>query len=170
MNHKFLLIVSWFIRTSLFFLPNHKYLNRFRGFLYSLFLPRCGKNFQVSSDVMIINLENLYVGNDVYLAPGVIINAIDKIYLEDEVMIGFNSVLVSGNHTLSNSSYRFSTSYLSPISIGKGSWIAANCTITAGTVIDDSVLIGANSLVRGRCLKNSIYAGNPATFIKSNLL
>jgi maltose O-acetyltransferase len=66
---------------------------RFRGFLYGIAMKRCGVNLQVSSSVIFKNLENCSFGRDVYLAPNVVINAIAKIKLEDEVMVGFNSVL-----------------------------------------------------------------------------
>lgn len=161
MKHILLLLISNLIRIFLFFLPESSFFSKVRGFLYSLFMKSCGKNLQVSSDVRIINLENLIVGDNVYLAPGCIINAIDSIFIGNEVMLGFNVVIVSGNHTKFNDSYRYGSSKTEPIIIADGAWVGANSTITAGSIIERGVLIGANSLVRGKTLPNKIYGGVP---------
>lgn len=166
MKHKILLIISWFIRTITIFYPDEKHIMRFRGYLYSWFIPRCGNNFQVAATVKIINLENLYIGNNVYIAHNVTINAITDILLEDEVMIGFNSVLVSGNHTLIKNSFRYGISSIQPIVIKKGSWIGANCTILSGSNIGECVLVAANSSVRGSLNDYSLYSGVPCKFVK----
>ncbi len=167
MHHYFCLIYTWFVKLILSWLPDQKHIMRFRGWLYSLVMPSSPRNFQVSSTTIIRNLENFYVGDDVYLAPGSVINAIDIITLESEVMVAFNSIITSGNHTMSNSSYRFGCSKKAPILIKKGSWIAANCTVVAGTIVEEGCLIAANSVARGICKRYSIYSGVPVHLIKT---
>lgn len=162
MRHYFLLLISWLVRVTTIWLPESSIISRFRGSLYGIFMPQCGNNFQVSGDVRIINLENFFVGDDVYLAPGVIVNAITSIQLNSEVMIGFNCVLVSGDHTLSGKSYRFGKSTLKPIKIGAGAWVAANCTVVAGAEIGNGSLVGANSVVVGVLPPFGKYGGIPA--------
>lgn len=162
MRHYFLLLISWFLRVTTIWLPESSIIARVRGFLYGVFMPQCGKNFQVSGDVRIINLENFSVGDDVYLAPGVIINAITSIRLNSEAMIGFNCVLVSGNHTFSGKSYRFGKSSSRPIIIGAGTWVSANCTIVPGAEIGPGSLIAANSVVVGILPPFGKYGGIPA--------
>ncbi|MCW2473049.1 MULTISPECIES: acyltransferase [unclassified Symbiopectobacterium] len=135
--------------------------------MYSLAMPACGKNFQVSANVIIKGLDLLSVGCDVYIAPNVVINCHAQVILQDQVMIGFNSVVVSGNHTYLNGSFRFGISSPSLIQIGFGSWIAANCTICAGVKIGSGCLIAANSVVNRNCDGGFIYAGVPARKIKS---
>jgi acetyltransferase-like isoleucine patch superfamily enzyme len=170
MFHYFCLIYTWFVQLLLSWLPEQKHIMRFRGWCYSFVMPCSPKNFQVSSTAILRNLENLYVGDNVYLAPGSVINAIDTITLENDVMIAFHSVVTSGNHTMMNSSYRFGVSKKAPIVIKKGSWIAANCTIVAGTVIEQSCLIAANSLARGICEKYGVYSGVPIKLIKKEVV
>ncbi len=157
MKHKFFLLYSWFVRTLLFFLPDQPSIMKFRGWMYGLGMNRCGSNFQVSANVVIKGLENFLVGDDCYLAPGVVVNAIQYVELDCQVMIGFNSVLVSGNHSKSNGSYRFGKSRSAPIYIGFGSWVAANSTVVAGASIGSGVVIGANSFVKGNFSDDSVY-------------
>lgn len=157
---------SWFIGLITFFFPDIPFLMRFRGFLYSLGIKKCGYNFQVSRHCIIRGLDKLSIGNNVYLAPNSIINAIGAIIIEDEVMIAFNSVIVSGNHIFSNNSYRFGKSQPIAIEIKRGAWVSANCTVTGGSKIGEGTVIGANSMVRGSVDSNSLYAGVPVKKIK----
>lgn len=166
MKHKFLLVYTWFVRTLFIVFPDQPIVMRCRGFFYGLGMPKTGKDFQVSASTILRNLENIYVGDNVYLAPNVIINAIDTITLEDQVMVGFNTVLVSGNHTLLDMSYRYGQSKRSPIKIGKGSWVAANCTVIAGTHLGKACLVAANSAISGDCSAHGIYGGVPARKLK----
>lgn len=46
-------------------------------------------------------------------------------------------------------------------------FIGANCTILPGTIINNDVVIGAGSVVKGELEANSIYAGVPCKKIKS---
>lgn len=53
------------------------------------------------------------------------------------------------------------------VSIGNNVFIGFNCTILAGTVVGDNVIIGANSLVKGDVQSDSVYGGVPARRICS---
>jgi acetyltransferase-like isoleucine patch superfamily enzyme len=160
MNHKLLLIVSWIIRIITVLIPDSKFGNRFRGLLYGLFVSGPAKRLEISSNVRLINLENIVFGNDVYLAPGVIINAIEKILFEDEVMLGFNVVVVSGDHTKIDNSYRFGKSKSDRIIFKYGSWVGANSVILKGAIISSGTVIGANSVVKSITEPNSTYIGS----------
>lgn len=52
------------------------------------------------------------------------------------------------------------------IIIGNDVWIASNVTILSGVEIGDGAVIGANSLVTRNIEPYSVYAGNPARFVK----
>lgn len=158
MTDKFALVYSWFIRTIMFFFPDSPLIMRLRGKLYSLFMKNSGKNFQVSSNTVLLGLTRISVGNDVYFANGVIVAARAEIDIDDEVLVGFNSVIVSGNHTKNENSgsYRFGASDVKPIRIGKGVWIASNSTITAGTKINSGAFIGPTCVASGTYNENSV--------------
>jgi maltose O-acetyltransferase len=166
---KFLLLYSWFVWMITFFMPDSKLTMRLRGFLYSFGMPKCGKNFQVSSSAKLIGLDKLFFGNNVFIASNVTINSGGKIYLKDDVMIGIGSVIVAGNHTLDNGSYRFGHRCERDITIGSGSWIAANCTLVAGVKFPDSSLLAANSVYVTKNNKTAgVYGGVPAKLLNKN--
>lgn len=166
MKKKLLLLYSWLISLLLSWLPDTPYTMRLRGFLYSFTMNQCGKNFQVANGVILRGLAKLRVGDNVYIGPRTIIFCNGLVEIKDEVLIGPNCVIVSGNHTNYKKSFRFNKTVAGPIIIGKGSWISANCTITSGVTIENNVLIAANSCVNKSTNESSIYGGVPAKFIK----
>jgi acetyltransferase-like isoleucine patch superfamily enzyme len=57
--------------------------------------------------------------------------------------------------------------YFSPIIIGNNVFLGYGVTVLPGTIIDNNVIVGAGSLVRGVLKENSVYAGVPAKYICS---
>ena len=49
-----------------------------------------------------------------------------------------------------------------PIFIGNNCFIGMNVVVLPGTVVEDNVIVGAGSVIRGRLERNSVYIGNPA--------
>ncbi|HDZ9263880.1 TPA: acyltransferase, partial [Vibrio cholerae] len=166
MKKKLLLLYSWFVWSLTFFLPDIPFIMRLRGGFYSICMKGCGRNLQVSAGVKIYGLERLSIGSDVYIATNVVINAGADIEICNEVLIGIGSIIVSGNHTLLNGSYRFGKPKREKIFIGSGSWIAGNVTIAAGANIPDGTLIAANSFVSSVLDSSGIYGGCPARLIR----
>ena len=167
MKHKIALLWSWFVSTFTWILPDAPITMRFRGWLYGLAMKKRGKDFQVARGVILRGLENISIGNHVYIACNAVILSSCEINIEDEVMIAFNTVISDGNHTLHNGSYRFGKRTNSPIKIGYGTWIGANSTIVAGVNIGQACLIGANSVVTKNIEKNSFACGVPAKIINT---
>src|SRR5690606_39130217 len=147
MKHKLLLLYTWLIRSLLFFLPDMPILMRFRGFLYGLGMKKCGKDFQVTHDVHMKVLEEITVGNHVFIGNATVILGGGGLDIEDCVLIAPHVVIVSGNHTFLDGSYRFGSSQLKKITIQKGAWVAANCTLTQGSILPEGSVLGANSLL-----------------------
>jgi len=162
MKLKLSILYSWFIKTITYFLPNHPIFMQFRGFLYSIMMRKCGKDFQVASSVTINLLSGLEVGNHVYLAHNnVIIGA--KINIEDEVMIGPNCVISSGNHTFLNSSFRYGKNIIKGVTIEKGCWVAGNCTIVGGARLPRYSILAAGAVLNKKMEEEKcIYGGVPA--------
>lgn len=164
---KLSLIYSWFIWAITFFIPDSKLTMRFRGWLYSFGMFKCGRNFQVSSSAKLFGIDKLCAEDDVFIASNVVINTGGKVYLQSGVMIGIGSVIVAGNHTLNNGSYRFGQRSESDIVIGNGSWIAANCTLVSGSVFPPSSLLAANSVfTKNETVSSGLYGGVPAQLLK----
>lgn len=156
--HFVLLVTNW--------LPDNVVFLRLRGFLASFFFKRCGKNLRLGRNISFYQPSKITIGDNVYIAYGNWFSAGGKLEIGDEVIFGPKSNISTSNHTRLNNSFRYGPPVLDSIKIGKGVWIAGNCTITAGTDIGAGALIAANSVAKGSIEANCLYAGAPAKKIK----
>ena len=53
------------------------------------------------------------------------------------------------------------------VDIGNNVFIGANTVILPGTIIGDNCIVGGGTVLRGICLANSVYVGNPCKRICS---
>lgn len=146
-------------------LPDNRYTIRIRGMLYGCFIYKCGKNFACARNVQLKGVDHLTIGNDVYLASGVWLNAMGNMVLEDEVVFGPYVVISTGTHTFKNGSVKQGGSLMAPVRVGKGSWLAAHSSVRAGVTIGKGVIVGANSMVTKDVPDNMIVGGVPAKII-----
>jgi maltose O-acetyltransferase len=132
-----LLKYFWFhlITLATGWLPDLRPLMRIRGFLLRPCFKSCGRNLQVARRVTINFSNRLEIGRDVYIATGCWIHAWGGVVVEDEVQLGPYSVLVTGDHTLKDGSYRHGPSSLAPIRLCQGSWLAAHAVVTKGVTL-----------------------------------
>ncbi len=135
---------------------------RFRGGLYALMMQKCGKNFQVTSSVIINSLARLQVGDHVYIAHNSVIMG-TNIIIENEVLIGPNCVISSSNHTLSSSSFRFGPLKEKGVLLKQGSWVAANCSVVGGSELPEKSILAAGSVLTQKFTEaEMVYGGVPA--------
>lgn len=157
--HFVLLLTNW--------LPDNVIFLRLRGRLASFFFGSCGKNLRIGRDITFYNSQNIHIGSDVYIAKGNWFNGSSKITIGNEVIFGPYSVISASNHSMVNGSFRYGPAICKPITIGRGSWIAGNCSITAGVKIGRGVLIAGSSSVTKDILDFQMAGGVPAKTIKS---
>lgn len=118
--------------------------------------------FEVHSSSAVIT-----TGDNCFFSYGVVIVCTYKIQLGNNVWVGEYTSIRDATHT-------FSVDYLigskpdnqAPVIVGNNVWIGRGCLLLPGTVIEDNVIIAANSVVKGCCQQGSIYGGCPAKFIK----
>lgn len=167
MKNKILLLYAWLVRTLLFFFPDIPVCMRLRGWLYGLAMKKRGSDFQVTHDAIIKDLWAISVGNHVFVGNGTIVMGSGTIEIEDEVMFAPHCIIISGNHTLNNGSFRYGTGNAGLIRIGRGAWIAGNSTIQRNSQLPAGSVLSANSFLNSFFDEPmSIYGGVPAKFIK----
>lgn len=168
MKHKLLLLYTWLVRTLFFFFPDMPFCMRLRGFFYGLGMKKCGKNFQATHNAIIRCLENIEIGRDVYFANNVLVLATGLLKIGDEAMLGPNVVVVNHNHSLSRGSYRYEKEVSVPITIGAGSWVAANAVIVRGGSLPKASLLASNSVLNKSFQHEGVVLGGlPAKFIQT---
>jgi acetyltransferase-like isoleucine patch superfamily enzyme len=166
MKAKFLILYSWLVRTTTFFLPDVPVAQRFRGWLYSFGMKRCGKRFRPSHNVVLNRLEKLHVGNNVYLACGCVVTGGGDVTIGDNVLFGPNVVISAANHKFDGVSFTRLYDF-GKIEVEKNAWIGANACLLMGTYIAHTSIVGAGSVCNKAFDKPfSLIAGVPAQVIK----
>ena len=85
----------WFCFFITCWLPDNRISIAVRGWLVSLFLPGRPKRLTLGRDVTLLNVDNLVIGQDVYFAKSVWVNALGGINIEDEVVVSPYAVIAS---------------------------------------------------------------------------
>lgn len=110
-------------------------------------------------------------GNNCTFSYGTVISSFKEILIGSNVMIGEYSSIRDTTHQydITNKPMIFGTDKSETVIIGNNVWIGRGCLIMPGTIIEDGVVVAANSVVKGVLKTNSIYGGTPATFIKARV-
>lgn len=147
-------------------LPDLVPILRMRGWLIRPALGSCGRDFQVSSHVVLLSPDHIVVGDNVYLAYGSWIQGYGGVRLGDQVMLGPYTILATSNHTSKDGSFRYGTPDTSPITLRRGSWTGSHVTITAGVDVGEGAACAANSVVTRDVAPGSVVAGVPARVLR----
>lgn len=155
----FLNLTSW--------IPDNPITCRFRGYIVRLFV-RAGKGLEIGARVKFLYTAGVTIGNYVYIAGGCWVSGRGGLTIEDEVVIGPYSIIVTSNHSFIEGSTRFAPATYAPVRIGRGSWLASHVVITAGTTVGKGNLVAANSVVTKDTPENAIIGGIPGKVIGQN--
>lgn len=117
---------------------------------------------------------HVIIGDNCYINSGTVIYSGNGVRLGNDVLVGPNCSLVPANHAFHelNTPIRLQGFAESKggIVIENNVWIGAGVTVLDGAYIEEGCIIGANSLVMGRLLKDTIYGGVPAEILKKRAL
>lgn len=162
-------------------------LNKLNTFYYSCFLGSCGKGCVIQFGVHIEQPKNVFIGNNVFIASGTIINSENNtgiLKLSNSVHIGKNCHIDhSGDLTLcdfvltSENVKIYSHSHgLDPRScpipkskiIGNNVWLGTNVIVLESvSSIAEYVVVAAGSIVtKDIQLSSTVWAGSPARIVK----
>ena len=106
----------------------------------------------------VIDVEKFTLGDRVEIGSFTVIDAKEKVVIEDNVKIGWSCSIFS-NSTIDGKKGK--------IVLKQGCKIGANSVIMPGVTIGENSIVGANSLVRNDIPSNEIWVGSPAKKIKS---
>lgn len=113
------------------------------------------------------------IGNNVSINHDCHIGAINKIIIEDDVLIASKVFITDHYHgEISKEGIKLEPSRRKlfskgPVFIGKGVWIGEGVAILPNVTIGANCIIGANSVITKNIPKNSVVGGNPARIIRT---
>lgn len=126
-----------------------------------------GKKSLLTIGTSFIIPRNIYIGKNVFINAQCLLAAEEKITINDNVRIGFRTMIITSNYTLHYDEKKGGrTPYFKPVVIEKNAWIGSNVVILAGVTIGEGSIVGAGAVVTKDIPKFSVAVGVPAKVIK----
>ena len=130
-------------------------------------------NVSFDDDVRIVAARSgiITIREGCEVGKGTIINAGANVEVKKNTLIGPYCLIQASNHGYKKKGPIKGQEYThAPISIGEGSWLAANVVVLPGIIIEDGSIIGASAVVTRNIKGNTINAGNPSKLISDRVL
>ncbi len=121
-----------------------------------------GKNDTLSINVRIFGKGKVEIGDNVVIGEGSVICSDEYVKIGNDSMIAAHCYITDCNHGMARNGVKMREQKLrvKKCVIGDNVWVAANCLILPGSVINNGVVVGANSVVDGLIEENTIVFGN----------
>ena len=129
-------------------------------------LGSVGDNVWIAKTFSCDNGKNIYIGDNFTGNFNLTILDVKEVYIGNDVMIGPNSTITTVGHPLTPKGRREHLAQASEIRIGNDVWLGANVTVLPGVTIGNNVVIGAGAVVNRDIPDNSLAVGVPAKVIK----
>jgi acetyltransferase-like isoleucine patch superfamily enzyme len=143
-------------------LPRFSVFNGLKASLLRRAGASIGRRVIIYPGVWIMPMKNLWIGDDVDLARGVLITTSGTVRIGSRTLVGYGCRILSANHRLGETGV-FGTGHSSePVTIGDDVWLASGVTVLPGVTIGDRSVIGAGAVVTGNIPCDTFAAGVPA--------
>jgi carbonic anhydrase/acetyltransferase-like protein (isoleucine patch superfamily) len=151
--------------------PDVGKLSGVRTWFYRSRLGRCGQRVTMMSGCKIFCPQAVFIGDDVGVNLGVVIDACDggRIEIGNSIGIGPYCVLRAADHGFAdpNVTFRKQPHVPGTIVIEDDVWLGSHVVVTRNVRIGRGSVIGAHSVVTKDIPPYSVAAGVPARVIKS---
>jgi len=160
---KFIVLLWWLVQGTIFRFSIHNMYN-YRRFLLIIFGANIGNNVKIRSSARFHYPWKVKVGDNSWIGDDTYFYSLDKIIIGKNSVISQKTYLCTGSHDIKKSSFDLITK---PIIVKDNVWIAADCFVHPGVIIEKNVVVSARSTIIESLNSDFIYAGNPAKVIKS---
>ncbi|GAB2547369.1 sugar O-acetyltransferase [Gracilibacillus alcaliphilus] len=125
-----------------------------------------GDNVLVESNFRCEFGFNISIGSNVYINHDMIILDCNQVSIGNDVYIGPRAGLYAANHAEDPIERINGGVYAKPITIGDRVWLGGDVQVTQGVTIGDNSIVGAGSVVTKDIPANVVAAGNPCRVIR----
>jgi len=153
----------WLLVRWLFFMTALPWPSGLRAAWLRVFGASVGARTVVREYVNISFPWRLTLGDDVWLGEEVMILSLAPVTIESSVCISQRAFLCTGSHAFQAPAFDLVTK---PITIRRGSWVAAQAFLAAGVEVGADSVVAAGSVVLENVPARSLVRGNPAVVVK----
>jgi maltose O-acetyltransferase len=110
---------------------------------------------------------HLSVGDRVFVNRNCYFDLEARIVIEDDATIGHGATLITTVHDMSDPLHRAGRTSSLPITVARGSWLGAGCTVLPGITIGPGAVVAAGAVVTHDVGADALVAGVPARFLRT---
>ncbi len=127
-----------------------------------------GEGSIVGRGCRILNSSGLSVGAGVIVARDVTLDARGGLELDDEVLIGFESVLLSHTHRSDEVGVAIQRQgmFSAPVKIGARAWLGMRVLVLPGVEIGADAIVASGAVVTKSVPARTVVAGVPAQVLR----
>jgi acetyltransferase-like isoleucine patch superfamily enzyme len=131
--------------------------------------PVYGRNSIVGRGCRVLHPQGLTIGEGVVVARDVTLDARGGLELEDEALIGFESVLLSHTHRSEEVgvAVQHQGMFSAPVKIGARAWLGMRVLVLPGVEVGSDAIVASGAVVTKSIPPRTIAAGVPARVLKS---
>ena len=111
--------------------------------------------------------RKVHIGRNTFVNYHCFFDTSAAISIGADCALGMGVLLCTSSHAIGGHGCRAGASDSAPIVVEDGCWIGANSTLVPGVTVREGCVIGAGSVVVADCDADGLYAGNPATRVRS---
>lgn len=120
-----------------------------------------GENCVIEPPLRVNWGKNCHLGNNVYVNFNLTVVDDADVFIGDDVMIAPNVTIATAGHPVEAELRRQGLQFNHSVHIGNGVWIGAGAVILPGVTVGDNTTIGAGSVVTRDIPANVVAYGNP---------
>ena len=154
---------AWVCIKWLFFQSAFPWPSGVRVFWLRCFGAEVGTGVVIRSRTNITFPWRLIAGNHVWIGEEAYILSLARVTLEDSVCISQRAFLCTGSHDYQKPTFDLITA---PITLRRGSWIAAQAFIGPGVEVGQGSVVAAGSVLLESIGPKVLVRGNPAAVVK----
>jgi putative colanic acid biosynthesis acetyltransferase WcaF len=152
-----IILLWWLVQGIIFPLSLHQ-MDSWRCAILRLFGARIGVGVKIRPTARFTYPWKVTIGDYSWIGDDVVIYSLDKVIIGSHSVISQKCYLCTGSHDPSNRSFGLKTT---PILIGNGVWIAADCFLAPGVKIGSNAVIGARSTIFADIPAQKVAWGSP---------
>jgi putative colanic acid biosynthesis acetyltransferase WcaF len=152
----------WVLVRCIFFQNAFPWPSSVRSVLLRTFGAKVGHGVVIRANTNISFPWRLTIGDHVWIGEDVGILTLAPVTIESNICISQRAYLCTGSHDFRREDFKLQ---IAPITVRKGSWIAAASFIAPGVEIGSGAIVSAGSVVFENVPPKTFVRGNPARVV-----
>jgi len=138
-----------------------------RKSLYKAFGMKIGKGSRIAIKTIVDTPQNIVIGKRSIVNEFCFLDGRGGLKIGNDVSISIYTIILSATHDSASNDFKFIDGI---VEIQDNVWTGARAIILDNSIVKKRSVIGAGAVFKGNSEEDSIYIGNPATFLRRRML